>query len=110
MRRHTAAGSGPRARFSRDRAGAVVAAVNLLARVTPNNQPAIFGPTLRDQVVGDDGPVFLENISGRGRLILPAHRMRAFMHTSETENHDRTNEIGIWREHERRILTEIAST
>lgn len=49
--------------FSHDRAGAVLAAVNLLARVSPNNEPAIFSPTLRNQVVGDHAADFAAKVA-----------------------------------------------
>jgi hypothetical protein len=39
--------------FAHTPAGAVMAAVHLLVRTTPQAGPAVFGPTLRDQVVGD---------------------------------------------------------
>jgi hypothetical protein len=38
--------------FAHTRAGSVLAAVHLVVRVTPQVGPAVFGPTLRDQVVG----------------------------------------------------------
>ena len=38
--------------FAHTRAGAVVAAVHLLVRTTPQVGPVVFGPTLADQVVG----------------------------------------------------------
>ncbi|MEU5554031.1 hypothetical protein ABZ738_30085 [Micromonospora sp. NPDC047793] len=40
--------------FAHDRAGAVLAAVHIVVRVNPQVGPAVFEPTLRDQVVGPD--------------------------------------------------------
>ncbi|MEU3455388.1 hypothetical protein ABZ671_17585 [Micromonospora sp. NPDC006766] len=42
--------------FAHDRAGAVLAAVHIVVRVTPQVGPAVFEPTLRTQVVGPDAP------------------------------------------------------
>jgi hypothetical protein len=39
--------------FAHTRQGAVVAAVHLLVRTTPQVGPAVFGPTLAEQVVGE---------------------------------------------------------
>ena len=57
----TSATAGPRqtqdglaAGFSHTPAGAVLAAVHLLVRTSPQVGPAVFGPPLRDQVVGTD--------------------------------------------------------
>lgn len=47
-----ATGGGLARGFAHTRAGAVLAAVHLVVRVTPQVGPAVFGPTLRDQVVG----------------------------------------------------------
>jgi hypothetical protein len=40
--------------FSHDRSGAALAAVHTIVRVAPQAGPAVFEPTLRDQVVGAD--------------------------------------------------------
>ena len=49
---------GGRARgFSRDSRGAVFAAVHLSLRLAPQVGPVVFGPTLREQVVGGGGDV-----------------------------------------------------
>ena len=42
--------------FAHDRAGAVLAAVHIVVRVTPQVGPTVFEPTLRTQVVGPDAP------------------------------------------------------
>src|SRR5690606_20237071 len=42
--------------FAHDPAGAVLAAINIVVRVNPQNGPGVFGPTLRNQVVGPDSP------------------------------------------------------
>ncbi|MBP1782722.1 hypothetical protein J3R08_002572 [Micromonospora sp. HB375] len=45
--------SGGQARgFAHDQVGAVLAAVHIVVRINPQVGPAVFGPTLRDQVVG----------------------------------------------------------
>lgn len=40
--------------FAHDPAGAVLAAAHIITRINPQFGPNIFGPTLRDQVVGPD--------------------------------------------------------
>ncbi|MGW5083052.1 hypothetical protein [Micromonospora echinospora] len=38
--------------FAHDQVGALLAAVHIVVRINPQVGPAVFGPTLRDQVVG----------------------------------------------------------
>jgi hypothetical protein len=61
---HRAAG-GLATGFSHDRAGAVLAAVNLLVRVTPQVGSAVFGPTLRTQVCGPNATAFADQIESQ---------------------------------------------
>ncbi|XVU24289.1 hypothetical protein ACQPZJ_44850 [Actinoplanes sp. CA-054009] len=49
--------------FTRDRAGAVLAAVNLVVRVTPQVGPAVFDATLRAQVVGPYAAALREQLN-----------------------------------------------
>ncbi|MFD6608661.1 hypothetical protein ACFWD1_07205 [Micromonospora chalcea] len=41
-------------RFAHDQVGALLAAVHIVVRINPQVGPAVFEPTLRDQVVGPD--------------------------------------------------------
>lgn len=49
--------------FAHDRAGAVLAVVNLLPRLTPQVGPAVFGPTLHDQVSGPNAAAMTEQVN-----------------------------------------------
>lgn len=55
-------GNGLARGFTHDRAGAVLAAVNLVVRVTPQVGPAVFDATLRAQVVGPDAAALREQV------------------------------------------------
>ena len=48
--------------FSHDPGGAVFAAMHLVLRVAPVIGPAVFGPTLREQVVGGDAAAFRDQV------------------------------------------------
>jgi hypothetical protein len=49
--------------FSRTPAGAVLAAVNLTARVAPHVGPTVFGPTISEQVTGVDKDTFATGVA-----------------------------------------------
>lgn len=51
--------------FAHTRAGAVLAAVHLAARVAPQVGPAVFGPTLHDQVVGPAAAALAEQVQAQ---------------------------------------------
>jgi hypothetical protein len=55
-------GNGLARGFTHDRAGAVLAAVNLVVRVTPQVGPAVFDATLRAQVVGPDATALRDQV------------------------------------------------
>jgi len=62
--------------FSRTPTGAVLAAMHLVVRTSPQVGPAVFGLTLRDQVVGPDRVAFAQIVNedyeaGRELLNLP---------------------------------------
>ncbi|MDG4833027.1 hypothetical protein O7627_27520 [Solwaraspora sp. WMMD1047] len=69
--------SGGRARgFAIGQAGAMLAVVHLVVRTSPQVGPAVFGPTLREQVVGPDAASYAEAVHGdyeaqREQLLLP---------------------------------------
>jgi hypothetical protein len=48
--------------FTRDAAGAVFAAVHISVRLSPQAGPAVFEPTLREQVVGADAAALGEHL------------------------------------------------
>jgi len=54
--------SGRAARFSRDRPGAVLAAVHISARAAAVGGPAVYRPTIDEQVVGPDADELLANV------------------------------------------------
>lgn len=56
-------------RFTHDRAGAVLAAVNLVIRVTPQVGPAVFDATLRAQVVGPNAAALREQVDEQYRQL-----------------------------------------
>jgi len=58
-------GAGLARGFARTRAGAVLAAVHLAARVAPQVGPAVFGPTLREQVVGPAAAALAEQVQAQ---------------------------------------------
>jgi hypothetical protein len=49
--------------FAHDQAGAVLAGLHILARTSPRVGSAVFGPTIRDQVVGPDRPALVDQIT-----------------------------------------------
>jgi hypothetical protein len=61
--------SGLASGFSHDRAGAVLAATNLLLRLTPQVGPAVFAPTLRTQVSGPNTAALTEQVNAQYRQL-----------------------------------------
>ena len=51
--------------FNHDRAGAVLAATNLLLRLTPQVGPAVFTPTLHTQVSGPNAAAMTEQVTAQ---------------------------------------------
>jgi hypothetical protein len=58
-------GDGTASGFGHDRAGAVLAAANLLLRVTPQVGPSVFRPTLRTQVTGPNAAALSEQVEAQ---------------------------------------------
>ncbi len=58
-------GRGLASGFGHDRAGAVIAAANLVLRVAPQVGPAVFRPTLRSQVTGPNARVFTDQVEAQ---------------------------------------------
>jgi hypothetical protein len=69
-------GDGRARGFARSRLGAVLAAAHISLRLSPQAGPEVFGPTLREQVIGDDAAALGQQLDedyeqARARLGLP---------------------------------------
>jgi hypothetical protein len=61
--------------FARTHAGAVVAALHLLVRTTPQVGPSIFEPTLREQVVGEHADAMRHVVADAYTQLAAQHRV-----------------------------------
>jgi hypothetical protein len=81
--------------FAHTRAGSVLAAMHLVVRVTPQVGPAVFGPTLRDQVVGAAAAALAGQVCDQAHIgygppvgtlpaVLAGYRIELFTDTTAT--------------------------